>query len=84
MTHKISIIGAPVQTGTGRGGCLMGPAALRTAGIATTFASLGNQVEDQGDLTPEPTPLLAPVPNHSSGTSKSTNHTRLHISINNN
>ena len=42
----------------------MGPAALRTAGIATTFASLGKQVEDQGDLKPEPTPLLAPVPNH--------------------
>ena len=64
MTQKISIIGAPVQTGTGRGGCLMGPAALRTAGIAGTFMSLGRQVADQGDLVPDDTLLLNPVPDH--------------------
>jgi arginase len=50
------LIGAPVDTGQRRAGCLMGPAALRTAGLATTLRDLGHIVEDQGDITPAPAP----------------------------
>ena len=49
---RVRLIGAPVQAGTSAGGCLMGPAALRTAGLEQQLASLGHAVEDQGDVTP--------------------------------
>ena len=51
MTHCI-LIGAPVDSGQQRPGCLMGPAAYRVAGIARTLQSLGHGVEDRGDLAP--------------------------------
>jgi len=53
MTHCI-LIGAPVDSGQQRTGCLMGPAAYRVAGIGRTLQSLGHGVEDRGDLTPGP------------------------------
>ena len=53
MTHCI-LIGAPVDEGQRRAGCLMGPAAYRVAGIAATLAELGHSVEDMGDLAPAP------------------------------
>lgn len=49
MTHCI-LIGAPVDSGQQRPGCLMGPAAYRVAGIGQTLESLGHAVEDRGDL----------------------------------
>lgn len=51
MTHCI-LIGAPVDEGQRRPGCLMGPAAYRTAGLAGTLAALGHGVEDRGDVQP--------------------------------
>ena len=45
MTHCI-LIGAPVDEGQRRPGCLMGPAAYRVAGLARTLADLGHTVED--------------------------------------
>jgi arginase len=48
------LIGAPVDCGQQRPGCLMGPAAFRVAGIATAISGLGHGVEDRGDLTPAP------------------------------
>ncbi len=64
MTQRHCIlIGAPVDSGQRRPGCLMGPAALRVAGIAETLASLGHQVEDRGDLSPGPPPPDAHHPN---------------------
>ncbi|MFC0198939.1 arginase [Paracoccus rhizosphaerae] len=51
MTHCI-LIGAPVDEGQRRPGCLMGPAAYRTAGLAGTLTALGHSVEDRGDVTP--------------------------------
>ncbi|MFN3274550.1 MAG: arginase [Paracoccus sp. (in: a-proteobacteria)] len=51
MTHCI-LIGAPVDEGQRRPGCLMGPAAYRTAGLATTLSALGHGVEDRGDVAP--------------------------------
>jgi len=58
MTLTCQIIGAPVQTGASQPGCLMGPAAFRTAGLPDTLTELGWQVDDLGDVT---LPELAPV-----------------------
>jgi len=51
VTHCI-LIGAPVDEGQRRAGCLMGPAAYRVAGLARTLAELGHSVEDRGDVVP--------------------------------
>ncbi|MBV0892452.1 arginase [Paracoccus sp. Z118] len=51
MTHCI-LIGAPVDSGQQRPGCLMGPAAYRVARLMDTLAALGHSVEDRGDLSP--------------------------------
>ena len=53
MTSKTCIlIGAPVDSGKRRAGCLMGPDAYRTAGLARAIQSLGHKVIDQGNLRP--------------------------------
>ena len=52
MTHCI-LIGAPVDEGQRRPGCLMGPAAYRTAGLAGTLTALGHTIEDRGDVVPD-------------------------------
>ncbi|MEY8838635.1 arginase family protein, partial [Cribrihabitans sp. XS_ASV171] len=55
MTPQTCIlIGAPVDSGKRRPGCLMGPDALRTAGLARALADLGHLVEDRGNLAPAP------------------------------
>ncbi|MTH63296.1 arginase [Paracoccus sp. DK608] len=53
MTHCI-LIGAPVDEGQRRPGCLMGPAAYRVAGLPRTLTDLGHTVEDRGDVVPAP------------------------------
>jgi arginase len=50
----ITLIGVPLEEGAGRGGCAMGPAAFRLAGIAKALQDLGFNVSDAGDLRPEP------------------------------
>ncbi|TPP07053.1 arginase [Rhizobium glycinendophyticum] len=55
----VSLIGVPLEEGSGRGGCAMGPAALRIAGIAQALLDLGYHVEDRGDLRPAPARDLA-------------------------
>jgi arginase len=47
---KIALLGIPVEIGASQAGTLMGPAALRTAGIARVLEQLGLAVEDHGDL----------------------------------
>ncbi|MFW8636388.1 arginase [Cribrihabitans pelagius] len=47
------LIGAPVDSGKRRAGCLMGPDAYRTANIAGALQSLGHTVEDLGNLAPD-------------------------------
>lgn len=60
--QKLTIIGAPIEEGAGRLGALMGPAALRTAGLIRTLEELGHPVEDRGDLRlPKELPVVAPV-----------------------
>lgn len=55
MTQKHSVlIGVPQDSGKRRRGCLMGPDAYRTAGIAEALESLGHQVTDRGNLIPAP------------------------------
>ena len=44
------LIGAPIDDGQKRAGCLMGPAAFRVAGLAREVRDLGHGVEDWGDL----------------------------------
>jgi arginase len=54
VEKSILLIGAPADTGGGQNGCLMGPDALRTAGIKSTLADLGYQVEDLGNFYAKP------------------------------
>ncbi|MCC8932947.1 MULTISPECIES: arginase [Rhizobiaceae] len=53
-TKTVTLIGVPLEEGSGRGGCAMGPAAYRIAGIASALSELGYSVEDRGDLRPAP------------------------------
>lgn len=55
MPQKTCIlIGAPVDSGKRRLGCLMGPDAYRTAGLVDTLTALGRTVIDRGNLAPAP------------------------------
>ncbi len=54
MTGKdIILVGAPLDCGKARKGCLMGPDAYRTAGIGRALSDLGHRVTDLGDVTPD-------------------------------
>ena len=55
---RTTLIGAPIDAGQKRAGCVMGPAAYRVAGLAAAIAELGHQVQDWGDLA---LPPLAPA-----------------------
>ena len=49
-----SLLGAPVESGASQGGCQMGPASLRVAGLRETLTGLGWQVADLGDVAAGP------------------------------
>jgi arginase len=61
QTSVLSVIGAPVEDGASVPGTIMGPAALRTAGLIRTLRDLGHEVDDRGDLS-LPDGICAPVP----------------------
>jgi arginase len=48
--QRIALLGVPIEIGAAQAGTLMGPAALRTAGIARLLEELEYAVEDHGDL----------------------------------
>ncbi|CAL79004.1 arginase [Bradyrhizobium sp. ORS 278] len=48
--HRIAVLGAPIDLGASVRGTLMGPAALRTAGLVPVLESLGLEVTDYGDV----------------------------------
>jgi len=48
------LVGCPMDSGKRRKGCLMGPDAYRTAGIAEALKALGHKVSDRGNLAPRP------------------------------
>ncbi len=58
---KRILVGAPVDSGTNRPGCLMGPDAYRTAGLAQTLRALDFDVIDTGDIAPRPQSVNAPI-----------------------
>ncbi|MBI1217795.1 MAG: arginase [Rhodobacteraceae bacterium] len=63
MTQTCILIGAPIDSGQKRAGCLMGPAAYRTAGIAAAITELGHRVVDRGDVAlPALTAATSPNP----------------------
>ena len=50
QSSRIAVLGAPIDLGASQRGTLMGPAALRTAGLLTLLEGLGFDVTDHGDL----------------------------------
>jgi arginase len=50
-TNCVALLGAPIDMGASQRGTLMGPAALRTAGLLTLLEGLGLEVKDYGDLS---------------------------------
>ncbi|KMO17867.1 arginase [Methylobacterium platani] len=56
------LVGAPVQSGTDRLGCDMGPSAYRAAGLGQAIRDLGIAVEDAGTVAPTPF-AVRPHPN---------------------
>ena len=52
-SRPIALIGAPIEVGTSEPGAVMGPAALRTAGLVRVLRDLGLAVEDLGDASPD-------------------------------
>lgn len=59
-THHIILVGAPVDCGKRRRGCVMGPDAYRTAGLAEALDDLGHAVTDLGNLAPADVVLERP------------------------
>ena len=60
---RIALLGVPIEIGASQPGTLMGPDALRTAGIGRVLEQLGFDVEDHGNLaTPAALAADGPVP----------------------
>jgi arginase len=49
--RRIALLGAPIDIGASQRGTLMGPAALRTAGLLTVLAGLASEVIDHSDVS---------------------------------
>ncbi|WP_136442722.1 arginase [Pacificoceanicola onchidii] len=54
---RILLIGAPVDSGKTRKGCLMGPDAYRTARLPGALKGLGHAVADLGNVSPDASSL---------------------------
>src|SRR5690606_7094872 len=57
----VSLIGAPTDVGAGHRGALMGPDALRIAGLAEALVARGIDVVDRGNLEGPRNPWQPPV-----------------------
>lgn len=62
--RDIILIGAPVDCGKRTRGCLMGPDAYRTAGLAEALADLGHRVIDLGNVRAGPARIIPGLPAH--------------------
>ncbi|MBB1090626.1 arginase [Rhodopseudomonas pseudopalustris] len=51
VPRRVALLGVPIEIGAGLRGTLMGPAALRTAGIGRLLEQLRIEAEDHGDMT---------------------------------
>ncbi len=58
------LIGAPVDSGKKRPGCLMGPDAYRVAGLGDALRDLSLDVQDWGNLSAAPAEVPASLPDH--------------------
>jgi arginase len=59
---RIDLLGIPLELGASEPGAIMGPAALRTAGLTAMLSDLGHVVTDHGDLaTPPPVGVAMPA-----------------------
>ncbi|MFD1697477.1 arginase [Roseibium aestuarii] len=65
--QDIVLVGIPMEEGSGRRGCCMGPDAYRTAGLEQELEALGHTVRDLGNLRKE---QVAPL-SHANGAIKS-------------
>ena len=61
---RIALLGVPIEIGAAQAGTLMGPAALRTAGIARLLEQLEFAVDDHGDLARPVITSDGPIPNN--------------------
>ncbi|GAB1718057.1 MAG: arginase [Nitrobacter sp.] len=60
---QVALLGVPIDMGAAQRGTLMGPAALRTAGIKPVLEGLGIDVIDHGDVSIDNlAPATGPVP----------------------
>jgi arginase len=59
--NRIALLGVPVEIGASQLGTLMGPDAMRTAGLKALLEELGFAVEDHGNLAP-PKPASEDAP----------------------
>jgi arginase len=59
-TAQLSLIGAPTDIGAGDRGAVMGPEAMRVAGLADALRQHGAEVLDRGNLAGPANPWLAP------------------------
>ncbi len=62
MVQHVLLVGVPMDSGKARDGCLMGPDAYRTAGLAPALSGLGYEVSDYGNISPAP--FAAETPDH--------------------
>ncbi|WP_184400146.1 arginase [Rhizobium sp. BK650] len=62
QSQSVTLIGVPIEEGSGRRGAGMGPTALRIAGVDKALIDLGHDVIDAGDINVVP---ARDLPNHS-------------------
>ena len=63
--NRVALLGVPIDMGASQRGTLMGPDALRTAGIRTVLEGLDLTVEDHGNLSIAGMPVADdPLPNN--------------------
>ena len=58
------LIGAPIDSGKPRQGCVMGPDAYRVAGLGRAIERLGHTVIDTGNLSPTDATAPSRLPDH--------------------
>ena len=68
---RIALLGVPVEVGASQRGTLMGPAALRTAGLGPLLENLGFTVADHGDISARE---LVRIPSHQRRVQTSADH----------
>lgn len=61
LSRTLALIGAPTDIGAGHRGAVMGPEALRVAGLGEALRERGLEVIDTGNLSGPPNPWQPPV-----------------------